>query len=101
MSSFLVESVVRGFHVYKQVWHATAGEELRIHCRRDLGNSHDPYAVAMVRASNIVGHVPKRISSILFAISFFAVEGLLLALSLGADNIQVIYHKEAWKFPVY
>ena len=62
MSSFLVESVVRGFHVYKQVWHANAGEEL--HCRRDLGNSHDPYAVAMVRASNIVGHVPKRISSI-------------------------------------
>lgn len=62
MGAFLVESVVRGFHVYQEVWHATAGEELP--CRRDLGNPHDPYAVAMVRVSSTVGHVPRKISSI-------------------------------------
>ncbi len=43
-------------------WDAAVGEELP--CRRDVGNSHDPYAVAMVRASTTVGHVPRRISSI-------------------------------------
>ncbi len=57
-----VETVVRGFHVYKEVWDAAVGEELP--CRKDVGNSHDPYAVAMVRASTTVGHVPRRISSI-------------------------------------
>ncbi len=49
MGSFSVETVVRGFHVYNEVWDAAVGEELP--CRRDVGNSHDPYAVAMVRAS--------------------------------------------------
>ncbi len=53
MGSFSVETVVRGFHVYKEVWDAAFGEELP--CRRDVGNSHDPYAVAMVRASTTVG----------------------------------------------
>ena len=62
MSSFTVETVVRGFHIYKEVWHAVIGDVLP--CRRDLGNPHDLYAVAMVRASNTVGHVPRRISSV-------------------------------------
>ncbi len=50
MGSFSVETVVIGFHVYNEVWDAAVGEELP--CRRDVGNSHDPYAVAMVRASS-------------------------------------------------
>ncbi len=64
MDSFSVETVVRGFHVYKEVWDAAVGEELS--CRRDIGNACDPYpyAVAMVRAPNTVGHVPRRVCSI-------------------------------------
>ena len=33
-------------------------------CRREPGNRHDPYAVAVIRSSVLVGHVPRRISSL-------------------------------------
>ncbi len=63
-------------------------------CRRNVGNSHDPYAVAMVRASTIVGHVARSP----FVLSFFDVEEILLAQSLGADTTQEICLKGALKF---
>ena len=40
------ESMIRGYHEYRMVWNnPIAGEELP--CYRELGNSHDPYAVAV------------------------------------------------------
>ena len=43
-----------------------AGEELT--CSRELGNSRDPYAIAVKkmigREEKVVGHVPRRISAI-------------------------------------
>ena len=61
--SFSVEAVVRGYHVYHEVWPAPVGEQLT--CRREIGNSHDPFAVSVITtASTIVGHVPRRISSV-------------------------------------
>ena len=51
-----------GYHVYKDVWEAAVGEEL--HCKRELGNRQDPFAVVVVRAAVTVSHVPKKISSV-------------------------------------
>ena len=43
---FTFESMVHGYHEYQLIWEVPAvGEELN--CHRELGNSHDPYAVAV------------------------------------------------------
>ncbi len=62
---FFVDSVVRGFHVYKDVWNPVVGEIIM--CQQDFGNLHDPYAVAAVRDSVTVGHVPRTISSLCYS----------------------------------
>ena len=67
MFSFSISSAVRGFHVYKVIWENPApGEELR--CRREVGNSHDPLSVAIIKQidgeDTIVGQVPRRISAL-------------------------------------
>ena len=67
VSRFVIDSKIRGYHVYQTIWSSPyVGEELE--CRREPGNSHDPHAVAMMkvisRASAVVGHVPFDISSI-------------------------------------
>ncbi len=45
MTSFSVEAMVRGYHVYRDVWAASIGELLP--CEREEGNASDRYAVAM------------------------------------------------------
>ena len=59
--SFSVNAMVRGYHVYQDIWDASVSEELP--CQREPGNSHDPFAVAIVRAGVTVGHVPRKLSS--------------------------------------
>ena len=39
LSSFAINSVVRGYHVYKDIWTSARGEELQ--CQRETGNVHD------------------------------------------------------------
>ena len=58
---FSFESVVRGHHIYKEVWTLFMGETL--HCRAESGNIHDLYAIAVERDSEIVGHLPRTIST--------------------------------------
>lgn len=55
-----VESCVRGFHVYQDVWVPVIGETLP--CRRETDNSEDRYAVAYYKSEEVVGHVPRKIS---------------------------------------
>ena len=62
MSSLEVPSIVRGFHEYQCIWSAAVGEELS--CSREFGNVHDLFAVAVKRSGDVVGHIPKIISSI-------------------------------------
>jgi hypothetical protein len=62
MDSFVVQSCIRGHHVYKAIWTPQFGEVLL--CRPEYGNLHDLYAVAVVRQGNIVGHIPRKISTI-------------------------------------
>ena len=62
MTSFYVEVMVRGYHVYQVIWTAVVGKEFP--CKREAGNTFDPFAVAVMRGTIVIGHVPRRISSI-------------------------------------
>ena len=52
-----VEAMVRGYHVYKDVWCAAVGEE--VSCVREV-NYHDRFAIAVMRFGVVVGHVPRK-----------------------------------------
>ena len=57
-----LNSVVRGHHIYKDIWSSVHGEEL--HCKHEISNVHDLYAVSVIKhRMGIVGHLPKRIST--------------------------------------
>ena len=61
-SCFHLEAMVRGYHVYCNVWQASRNEILQ--CTRDVSNRKDPYAVSVVKSgTGIVGHLPKKIST--------------------------------------
>ena len=57
-----IDSVIRGYHVYKDIWTAPLGEML--FCQREIANIHDRFAVAVIKESQVVGHVRREISSI-------------------------------------
>ena len=57
-----MESCIRGFHVYHTVWTPYIGEDLD--CVRESGNSEDPFAVAVTKAGETIGHVPRTISCV-------------------------------------
>lgn len=67
-SSFLVEAMARGYHIYKYVWTAAVGEVFP--CNRENGSSlNDPFAVAVMRStttahhSAVIVHIHRKISS--------------------------------------
>ena len=55
---YVVDSCIRGHHIYKEVWSPFVDEELIWE-----GNNHDPYAVAAMKGELIVGHVSRKISA--------------------------------------
>ena len=57
-----MESCIRGYHIYKDVWVAVIGEDLS--CEREPLNHVDRYAVAVLKDDTVVGHIPKKISRI-------------------------------------
>ena len=56
------ENCIRGFHVYKEIWTPEIGENF--HCTQESDNREDPFAVAVRKGSDTVGHVPQKISCI-------------------------------------
>ena len=60
--TFVVESMIRGYHEYTVWENPVLAEELR--CTKEIGNPRDPAAVAIQNEMDIVGHVPKRISAL-------------------------------------
>lgn len=60
--SFSIESMMRGYHVCKDIWAATIGEELNCSC--EASNASDPFAVAVAKSGITVGHVSRKISAI-------------------------------------
>ena len=59
-----IKSFIRGYHVYKDSWSATIGETLLV--KREIGNVHDPNAVAVFQEDRVVGHVPRNLAPSLF-----------------------------------
>ena len=59
---YCFDSEVMGYHIYQDTWEARLGEVLS--CHREIANAFDPFAVCMKKDGTIVGHVPRKISSI-------------------------------------
>ena len=83
--------MVRGYHVYQDIWTAVVDEEFP--CKREAGNRFDPFAVAVMKSdtTTVIGHVPRRISSICSL--FLRKEGSITCLVTGhrrfsADLVQ-------------
>ena len=70
VDEFETSSCVRGYHVYQDTWTPVIGEQLV--CRREDSNPRNRCAVAVVKAEEIVGHVPR---FILTACSLFIRQG--------------------------
>ena len=61
LQSTQINSFIRGYHVYKEDWAPTTGEQLIL--RREPSNPKDHYAVSVLKEEQIVGHVPFNISN--------------------------------------
>ena len=56
----LKESVIRGHHVYKDIWIPVIGQQLCV--LSEHNNPHHKRAVAVYKDGVIVGHVPRELS---------------------------------------
>ena len=54
-NSFSFNSYARGYHAYMKIWNPVDGEVLVY--TQETDNSHDNYAVSIIRNSYVVGHV--------------------------------------------
>ena len=62
-----VTSIIRGHHVYKEVWDATIREMLKAASNdREEAKEYDEYAVGLYKKDLLVGHIPIEISSLCF-----------------------------------
>ena len=61
-TNFTVEAMVRGYHVYQDIWEAELDEELP--CQKEPINIVDPFAIAVMKNGTITGHVPRKLSSV-------------------------------------
>ena len=59
---FSFEAMIRGYYIYKDVWDSEIGE--RLSCQVERNNRHNTHAVAVIKSSNVVGHLPRKISLI-------------------------------------
>lgn len=62
--TFTVSSVVRGHHIYKDIWTPYVGEELFVQTEDE--NEHDEHAVAIIKDDCVVGHMPRSLLPIFF-----------------------------------
>ena len=51
-----IDSFVRGYHAYQDIWQPTVGDILPL--RREPSNNKDSLAVSIIKNGNIVGHMP-------------------------------------------
>ena len=98
MDTFIaeIESYIRGHHVYQREWTPVLGEEL--HCQRESTNANDPYAVAVRKDDNVVGHVPSLYQR--HVRSLFRKEEASFVLFELRGVIQLTFPKADWKYLV-
>jgi len=56
---FEYSSVIRGHHIYKDIFTSTIGKTLQN--QREPNNDYNSFAVAIIENDTIVGHVPQTI----------------------------------------
>ncbi len=61
-SSVEIASFIRGYHAYQDVWVPSVGEVLLL--QREPSNIKDSQAVAIMKSTLIVGHVPEQLSAL-------------------------------------
>ena len=59
-----MDNVVCGHYVYKLVWLLIIGEQLIL--EKELANSHNEFAVTVIKDSQMVGHILKNYSQITY-----------------------------------
>ena len=67
VESFTMDSMIRGHHVYKDIWSSFIKV---LYCQRDVRNYHDPFVVAVCKGTTVVGHVPRKISAAYYVVSW-------------------------------
>ena len=60
MAAYEMESCVRGYHVYKDLWDPSIREDIL--CEREPFNDADQYALAILEDDTVVSHIPRKIS---------------------------------------
>lgn len=66
---FSMDSIVQGFHVYKDVWNPEIGEVLI--CKQEFQNLHDPYTVSIICEDNVIRSWTSPSSNISFMLASF------------------------------
>ena len=51
MEVYEVNSIVRGHHVFKEIWTPFIGQDLE--CKRDVSNTRDVYAVEIMQTCSL------------------------------------------------
>ena len=59
-----IDSFIRGFHEYKDIWQPVVGEMLLL--RKEPTNIKDRLAVCVQKEGQVVGHVPRNLAPLLF-----------------------------------
>ena len=100
-SCFCLDSMVRGYHKYQAIWSDLyVGEELI--CEREVGNSHDPQAVALKKEIDgdlrIVGHIPRKISS---SCSIFIWRGGSIKCSITGSRRGTLKRGKIWRIVIW
>ena len=62
LAIYCKESVVRGHHVFKQIWTPVVGKVLTVAI--EAGNTEDRFAIAVTKDDMVVGHVPREFSKL-------------------------------------
>ena len=82
--TFEFPSTIRGYHVYKDIWTPILGEGLV--CSIEENNREDRHAVALLKESEIVGHVPRENSKVF---KFFLKRGGQINATVTGKRINV------------
>jgi len=61
--AFSMQAMVHGYHVYKLIWDAACDDDI-LPCEREIENPHNPSSVAVKKGTVLVGHVPRKISTL-------------------------------------
>ena len=64
VESFTIDSMIRGYHIYKDTWSSFKGEVL--YCCCDVQYHHNPFAVAVYKGTTVVGHISRKISTVCY-----------------------------------